>query len=372
MATLTRTPFSPAGWRSGLRIVAAITAKDILDGIKNRTTASILLLGLFFVVVWRALPLLAARGVPVVLVYDAGRSSLLAALQSSSAVDTHVYDSEARLRRRLAEGEVPELGLIIPADFDQTLAAGAVPELRGLVLHWVSPADAARLQQAVTAVASELAGGPVRIHLDGGVIYPPPGAHGLGLTANWSVQLLLIILGLSFLPNLMFEERRARTLDALLISPASPAQVTLAKALAGLFYTALGLLLAVALYHRLIAQWWLAGLAAASGAVFSVALGLLLGLAFTSRQQLMIAAQPLIVFLFGPLLLADLADGTLLPRWIGALANWTPTVGLGTMLQLSFSNQSPLALWAPALVAVMAWAALLLALVTWQLSRADR
>ena len=165
---------------------------------------------------------------------------------------------------------------------------------------------------------------------------------------------------------------QTRTLDALLISPASPAQVTAAKALTGLFYCAVCLALAFAIYYRLITQWWLAALAAVGGALFAVAMGLLLGLLLSSRQQLLIAAQPLIVFLFAPLILSDLSEWQLLPAWITLLTKWTPTVALETMLRVSFSNQSQLSLWGPPLVTALAWTVVLLALVTWRLRRADR
>ncbi len=373
MATMTHTRTSPAEWRTGLRIVAAITAKDIVEGLKNKSTASVILMALLFTALWRALPLLENRGaVPTVRVYDAGRSSLLPALENSQAVDPHAYPSEAELRRLLAEVETPELGLVIPADFDQVLAAGGVPVVQGLVLHWVSPTEAARLQQAVETILTELAGSPVRVRMEDSLIYLSPQARGLGLTATWITVIVLLMLGLSFLPNLMFEEKQTRTLDALLISPASAGQVTLAKALTGSFYTAVCLAVAYAFYYRLITQWWLAVLAAISGALFSVGLGLLLGLLLTSRQQLMIAAQPLIVFLVGPLFLSDLIEWQFLPGWIARLTQWTPTVGLETLLRVSYSNQSAIGLWAPALGTVLAWSALLLAMVAWRLSRATR
>jgi hypothetical protein len=373
MATLTHAQVTHTGWRAGARIVAAITAKDIVEGLKNKTTATVILLAVFFVALWRAVPLLRDRGaVPTLRVYDLGRSSLLPALMNSSAVDGHAYSTEAEFRRILVEAETPELGLVIPADFDQVLASGNVPELQGLVLHWVSPAKAASLQRAVEAHLAELAGGPVRIRMEDSVVYLPPEARGLGLTATWSMLMVLIIMGLSFLPNLMFEEKQTRTLDALLISPASPAQVTAAKALTGLFYCAVCLAVFFAFYYRLVTQWWLAALATVGGALFAVAMGLQLGLLLSSRQQLLIAAQPLIVFLFGPLILSDLSGWQLLPAWITPLVKWTPTVALDTMLRVSFSNQSQLSLWAPSLVAALAWTLGLLALVTWRLRRADR
>jgi hypothetical protein len=373
MATLTHDQRTRTDWRAGVRIVAAITAKDVVEGLKNKTTASVILFALFFVALWRAVPLLRNHGaVPTVRVYDAGQSALLPALENSSAIDVVTYSSVAQLKGQLMEAETPELGLVIAADTDSVLAAGGVPELQGLMLHWVSPGEAARLQREVEAVLAELAGAPVHISLQDSNVYLSPDARGLGLTATWSALMVLAMLGLSFLPNLMFEEKRTRTLEALLISPASAAQVTLSKGLTGMFYTVVCLAVAYAIYYRLITQWWLAVLAAISGALFSVSLGLLLGLLFTSRQQLMIAAQPIIVFLIGPLILADLTEWQFLPGWVGGLTRWTPTVGLETILRVAYSNQAAVGQWAPALGVVLTWSALLLVIVMWRLSRTNR
>jgi ABC-2 type transport system permease protein len=373
MATLTHDHRTRTDWRAGARIVAAITAKDIAEGLKNKSIATAVGGCLLFIVMFRGLPLLTSdNAAPVVRVYDAGQSSLLPALEDSPAIDTYVYASEAQLERGLAAAEIPEMGLVIPADYDPVRASGGVPELQGLVLHWVSPAEAARLQQAVEGVLAELAGGPVRVRLEGGRLYLPPEAHGLSSTASFSALMVLLILGLSFLPHLMFEEKRSRTLEALLVSPASVEQVTLAKALTGLFYILACLALVFAIYHRLITQWWLAALAAVSGALFAVALGLLLGLLFSSPVQLFIAIQPLIVLFGGSLIVSDLAQGEMVPGWIGLLAKAMPTVGMDRMLRVSFSNQAAIGLWGPAWLAVAAWATLLLALVAWRLSRADR
>jgi ABC-2 type transport system permease protein len=353
-----------------LRIIWAITAKDIVDAIKNKTTLTAIVSVLFMIVFYRLLPLLASGEVPALLVYDAGDSALVAALENSDAVEVYTYPSQEKMQAYLADGEVPELGLIIPANFDQTIAAGGTPELQGYVLHWVSQSDAAELQDYVEALIAELTGSSVRIHLDGNVVYPPPDGGGSGVMTAMGIVFAVIMVGISMIPNLMLEEKQTRTIDALLVSPAGPVHVTVAKALTGLFYGLSGAAVAMALNSVLIIHWWLVILTAILGTLFAVALGLVLGTLIDTRQQLMLYAWILIAPLMLPPFLSLMED--LLPAWLIAVFHWIPTVAMFRLLLVSFSNQAEFGLYGSRLALLLVSAILTLAVVAWLVRRMDR
>ena len=357
--------------RDNLRIIGAIVAKDMVDGLKNKTTLSVLLSILFIVAFYRVMPALTGREeVPNVLVYDAGHSSLVTALENSSAVKQYTYPSQEKMEHTLANGDVPELGLVIPADFDQVVAAGNSPELQGYVMHWVSQADAAELKQYVEAHVTELAGVPVHIQMDGNVVYMWPDSTGAGLLTTLAMVIVIVMVGITFVPHMMIEEKRARTLDALLVSPAGPVQVTIAKALTGLFYCVLGMGIVLVLNYNLIIQWWLAILATMCGSLFAVALGLLLGTLIETRQQFTLWSWVLIVPLLIPTFLSIMTD--LLPGWLLGVFQWIPSVALFRVLRVSTSNQAQFGLYGPRLALMLAYAVLVLALVAWRIRRADR
>jgi hypothetical protein len=157
-----------------LRIIWAITAKDLLDALKSKATLSILLSALFVLVIYQLLPKW-ERGsnLPAVLVYDAGASNLLAALKRSPNLDVYTgYTSQDQLERRLVAGDIPELAMTIPPAFDESLERGEPLPLQGYVQHWVSEADAARLRAQAEGEITRLAGQPVTIHLEGNLVYP--------------------------------------------------------------------------------------------------------------------------------------------------------------------------------------------------------
>jgi ABC-type Na+ efflux pump permease subunit len=201
-------------------------------------------------------------------------------------------------------------------------------------------------------------------------IYLRPDSSGLGSSAAFAMVYVVLMIGVSLIPNLMFEEKRTKTLDALLVSPASAGHVTIAKALVGVIYCLLGLAIASAINYTLIVQWWLVILAALGGALFAVAIGLMLGTLLESRQQLMIWAWVVILPLVIPLILSLVEE--LLPAWLVRICRALPFSSLFDLYRISFSNQATWGLWVPRLALLAAWAAPFLALVAWRVRRSDR
>ena len=105
-----------------LRIIWAITSKDLLDAVKSKTTLSILLSALFIVAIYQVLPTFERPSdLPTVLVYDAGDSDLLPALKRSPNLDVYTgYTSQAQLETKLVAGDIPELAVTIPPGFDDS------------------------------------------------------------------------------------------------------------------------------------------------------------------------------------------------------------------------------------------------------------
>jgi len=353
---------------SDLRIIWAITTKDMVDAVRNRNTLSVILVVLLAVVFYRALPLLESEDAPGILVYDAGRSALAVALENSDAVNARTEPTQAQMADALANHEAPELGLVIPADFDQAVAAGGSLKLQGYVMHWVSDSEAAALKRAAEATIGEVMGASVRITVER--VYLRPTSQGMSTSVAYTLFFVVLVVGVSLIPNLMFEEKRARTLDALLVSPASAGQVAIAKALTGVLYCVLGLAVACVVNYTVIVQWWLVILAALGGALFAAAVGLLLGTLLESRQQLMIWVWVVIIPLTIPLFLS--LEQELLPAWLIRVFGMLPSSALFDLFRVSFTDQAAFGLWGPSLALLVLWTAPLLALVAWCIRRSDR
>lgn len=355
-----------------LHIIWAITTKDIVDALKNKNTLTVILVVLFMIAFYRFMPALeGGEQLSNVLIYDAGASSLVTALDGSSRLKLYPrYTSQEQMENDLASGDAPELGLVVPADFDEALASCEPVELEGYVLHWVKASEANELRVLVESEIADRLGKAVRINLEGNIVYTREDSTGLALMTTISVIFSLVMVGISLVPHLMLDEKHSRTIDALLVSPANSSHIAISKTLTGLFYGLTATAVALAFNAALVTHWALAILAAVCGTLFVVSLGLLLGSLIENRQQLTLWAWVVILPLLLPTMLSFMDD--LLPASAVAVMRWMPTVALSRVLRVSFAARAPLADFGPELALIAGCTALTLVVVAWLVRRSDR
>ncbi len=357
--------------RQNLRIIWAITVKDIVDGIKNKTILSAIFSTLFVVVIYRLLPSLENRdALPNLIIYDEGESSIVSMLENGTTFNLYELNTRERMERFLTEEDVPALALVIPTDFDQAMTGSRALELEGYVLHWVSEADAEELRSIIEREITQIVGHPILIHIEGNTIYTEPDSLGLAFLTSIGLVIVITMIGLSVTPNLMFEEKQTKAMDALLVSPASSGQVIMAKFLAGVFYCLLGATVVLVVNNSIITHWWLIILGIIVGSFFTVGLGVLMGSIFEVRQQYLVWGFLLFIPLLLPLFLSIMSD--ILPKTLIDVFSWLPTVALDRVFRTSFSAYAPLTEFGPQLLLVACYAVLFFTLVVWVLRRSDR
>ena len=340
-----------------LRILGALVAKDLRDAFRNRQVLSLLIMALILGGFYRAMPLLTGRSEqPNLLLYDAGSSVYLAELQTAESFNLYVYPDAALLPARLTEFDTRELALSLPADFDARLAAGETPVLIGQVPYWMSMDDANTLAAELQKDISAAVGRPVGLTLAPERVYPPVDGFGPSFLAAAAIVVIAGLIGLSLVPNLMLEEKLARTLDVLMVSPATPPQIVAAKAFVGFLFATLTVLPTFFFYGVLFVHWWLVAVALFLTIAFAVGVGLLVGSWATQRQHIQLAvlivAQPLLV----PVFLLIMVE--LMPTWLVDIFHWIPTVSGMVLLRAACTQPLQLANYAQP-VAVLGAATLL-------------
>jgi ABC-type Na+ efflux pump permease subunit len=238
------------------------------------------------------------------------------------------------------------------------------------VQYWVSARAAETLK---TQVEQEVAasGQTVRINLEGHQVYPALDSMGPHSWAALAIVMMLVLLGLGLTPQLMFEEKRTHTLDALLASPARSGHVVAGKAVAGLVYCLSGAVVIFAFNTGLIVQWGVAILATALGALLAVAIGLLLGITIQVVQSLRMWVITVIVpFFVLPVAVSFMAMD--LPPAVNAVVRWFPSVGLSRLFILSMTDSAQFAEWGPDIALVLGATVVILAIVAWRIRRSDR
>jgi ABC-2 type transport system permease protein len=360
--------------RENLRIIWAIAAKDIGDAMKNKHTIGIVPITLALVLIYRLIPQfteVSGLSSPTVLIYDEGGSTLVEALEDNTVLEAYAYGSQTIMEEELAfGGDKNELALVIPANFEETLEAGGQPVLEGYVLHWVSETQAKEIQGLVEGEIERWAGRRIRVNLDGNTVYSLPNSFGFPVWGSLSIMYVVLMIGVTLTPHLMLEEKQSKSMDALLVSPASSSHIVIGKALTGLFYCFIGAAIALALNAILVTHWWLVILAVILGSLFSTALGLLLGTIFENRQQLTVWTMPIFAVLLIPVFIAILPR--LLPQKVLDILAFIPTIAMEKLIRTSFSGTVAFSQIGLSLAIIAGYALLLFVLLRWVLKRSDR
>jgi ABC-type transport system involved in multi-copper enzyme maturation permease subunit len=355
-----------------LRILGAITAKDMVEAVRNRTTLSAILISMLMVFLYRSLPVLTSdSAVSNLLVYDAGSTSYWDVLEDSTEINVHgPYPTERLMIHDMTTGVTPELGIVIPEDFDQQVSGGIEVELMGYVMNWVRDEDVSELVNDAEGLFARVIGHPIRIITAGNEVYPQGDKFGYPMLYSIGVVIGVLMLGMIMTPNLMLEERKAKTMDALLVSPVRSAHLVIGKALTGIFYCMILVLIAAIFSGGLILHWWLFIVAGVVGSLFSVAVGLLFGTLFKTRQQMSVWVFFFSFPLMLPLFLTWMEG--LIPETVIAVLKWIPTVAMGRIFRVSFTESADLSNYGLAFVVVFVSAVVVLAIVGWVLRRSDR
>jgi ABC-type Na+ efflux pump permease subunit len=348
------------------RIILAITGKDILDAIKNKTTLSVLATSFFLLLFYIFFPILEEED--VIRVYDAGMSAWLPSLEDSIPYRMIVESSQQDMETNLESKGEAHLGLVLPANFDQQVKLANPVNLQGYLLNWVSDERASQIIADATAQIGAVVDTPVTISMER--LYMTPETTGTALSHGVGTILVVVMVGMILVPNLMLEEKRTRTFEALLVSPASAGHIAAGKTLAGVFYCLVGFIMASLFNMNLVLQWGLAILAGVGMIAFSVTMGLFLGTWIDNRQQLLILANitifPMLIAVFLSL------EMNFIPTWIVTPARWVPTTVAFDLLRAAFTPQTNLAFIAPRVLDLTLFVIILSGLVSWKIKRSDR
>lgn len=231
--------------------------------------------------------LIGGAGPPVLVpVYDAGESQIVRLLHASERYDVRSLASPQAIQSALIE-EGLGAGLILPEGFDAALMEGSHPTLQ-LMVDAHDPDSGAVLQSWLSHALWDRVGQPFPSTITVETFYPSQpkaSSQRQEQTALWLVMSLVTV-GVYVVPALLIEEKETRTLEMILVTPASYRSVILAKAATGLVYSLLasGLILALNSGFGSGAAW--VALMLLMGALVLVGVGLLLGGLFDDMATL--------------------------------------------------------------------------------------
>ena len=352
-----------------LNIIWTIASKDIVDALKNRVVISMIIMLSIFLLVPKVLPYIFEQTETVLPIYDMGDSTLAAELKNAPNLSVQALHSEQELRQALCGSIYPEIGLLIPRYEGQVIGAGGEVEFQGFAC-WSKRHQVPAIQPRLEELLSQALGKPVSIQLAGNIVYPPSdGILSLSLVNINSVMMILVI-GIFMVPSLLFEEKETKTMQALLVSPASIGQVVFGKALAGSFYILVTAVMIFAISWVDVIHWDTVIFFVIGSGFFSVAVGLLLGTVFEKQQDMVGWMTALLLLLVGTVLVKAL--GMDVPALVKSIITWVPSVALAEICRAIFAETvSAVQVWTNFGIIIVI-SLLLYALVIWKVQRSDR
>jgi ABC-2 type transport system permease protein len=341
-----------------------IATKDIADAFKNRMVISIILAALVMLVLPKWLGSMISPPANEVLVYQPDSTTALETLQESGSFLGITVKSESELIAAV-QGGMTISGLVFPSDFPTSVESGQRQEIQGYIT-WSNrgqiPALQANFQQAI--------GDSVEVEFDNNLLYPGPNTFSMLSMSFLTMQIVLFLVGISLVPYLMFEEKQTKTLDALLVSPATEGQLVAAKALVGLFYSLLVAVLLFVFNWNSVVHWELAALFTLLTSLFSVSIGLIIGSFYQRQQDVTGLTTGLLIFIIGGIFVGLVQLSV--PLIIETILKWLPSTLLFHLLQNVFYQSFSWGMLLPGLLTVIGVTLVLYSVVVWKLRRSDR
>jgi len=268
-------------------------------------------------------------------IYDLGDSAWVTYIKSTPALSVQELSSEQELRQVLCGSVYPEIGLILPPDFDQVMRERDQVEFQGFAC-WSKRNQVPEVEAKLEGLLSQSLGKAVNIIVEGNILYPPSdGGLYLSLATVNSIVMILVI-GIFSVPNLLIEEKETKTMRALLVSPASISQVVIGKSLAGL----INILVCAALIFIIswvdIIHWDMIILFVIGSGIFSVALGLVLGSIFDRQVDMIGWITGILLALVGAVVVKALSVD--LPYLVRVILPWVPSVALAEIYRAAISE----------------------------------
>jgi ABC-2 type transport system permease protein len=298
-----------------LRRVFVLLGKEVLHGPKNFMFLMALVLPVVLTLVVSLVFGTFFSGRARLGITDQGDSQLLPISEQNDALLVSTFTSPAELEAAVGRGAV-DVGVVLPADFDQQVSANALAKLTVYVWGESHMQNRIILSAAVVRAVRQIAGQEVPVEI-------VPVTLGSGLNIPWEQRLLPLIVLMTVLmagtmvpSTSLVNEKMKRTLSAVAVSPATILDVFTAKGLLGAMLSVFTALLILFLNRAFGGHPALLVGVLILGATFSASIGVLLGALVKDINTLFATIKGMGLFLYAPGFVYMFPE---LPQWIGKI-----------------------------------------------------
>lgn len=249
---------------------------------------------------------------PTLGIVDHGESELVNMASQLDSVDVSEYDTVEGMLAAIENGGL-DMGVVLPEDFDGLLAGGSEVEVKAYTWGESLARNRVILNVTLAELVRDLAGfeAPVSIEID---------TLGEEESVSWSdrmlplIVLMAVFLGGLFLPaTSVISEKERKTMQALLVTPATVGETFAAKGLTGILLSLVMGIVILLLNQAFGADPALLIMVLALGAVMAVEVGLICGVFLKDVTSLFTVWKLGGILLFAPALVYLFPQ---IPEWI--------------------------------------------------------
>jgi len=251
-------------------------------------------------------------GKPHLGIVDLGESRLVTMAAELDSLSVSLYDTEDDMLSAIENGRL-DMGIVLPEGFDSAIAQGSGAEIKAYIAGGSLAKNRVILGVTIADLVRELAGQESPVDID-------VTALGDEESLPWSdrllplVVLMAIYLGGLFLPaTSVISEKERKTMQALLVTPTTAADLFVAKGLAGVILSLVMGVVILLLNQVFGTEPVFLMLAMGLGAVMAAEVGLLCGFYFKDVTSLFAVWKVAGALLFVPALVYMFPQ---IPQWV--------------------------------------------------------
>jgi ABC-2 type transport system permease protein len=297
----------------GLRRVGILLGKELFQGPKN-----------FFFIFALVVPIVVSLVVSLVFgtlfadqatlgIVDEGGSQLVSLIEEHSSVDSREYGTVSELKEAVASGAV-DAGLVLPSGFDSSVLQGETVELPLYV--WGESLVKHRTIVTVTLanLVREMAGQEAPVEIETVTLGDEESVPWEDRLLPFIVLITVTIAAVALPGSSLLAEKEKKTIDAVVVTPATIGEIFLAKGLLGVVIGMIMGVVILAWNQALGTQPGLLVMLLFLGSIMAAGIGLLIGAIARDLQSFFASMKILGILLYAPAIVY-LFPG--IPQWIG-------------------------------------------------------
>ena len=248
-------------------------------------------------------------------IVDEGESQLVSMFSELTSIDSREYTSASTLKNNVENGAV-DMGIVLPAEFDESVISGERIELTAYVWGESLAKDRAIIGAVISEQIREIAGQNIPVDITTSTL-------GDGTSVPWNDRLLpliviiAVIMGGSMVPaTSLVDEKQKLTLKALVITPTTLEEVFISKGLVGVLLSIFMGVFILLLNQAFGTQPLLLVGVLAMGAIMAAEFGVLLGAFIKDITTLFATLKGIGILLYAPAIVYMFPQ---LPQWIARI-----------------------------------------------------